>query len=44
MFSDEPNEYLLAFKDFLLAQQSEKQDPDAAALIDEIYKELLRRM
>ena len=40
MFPDEPDEYLLAFKNFLLAQQAEKEDP-AAALIAEIYRELL---
>lgn len=44
MFAHDPEEYLLALKDFLLAQHAKKEDPAAAALIAEIYKELLRRI
>jgi hypothetical protein len=43
MFSDEPEEYLLAFKDFLLGQHAGNKDPAAAALIDEIEQELSKR-
>lgn len=44
MFTDEPVQYLSAFKDFLLEQQSkEKEDPTVAALIAEINRELLKR-
>ena len=44
MFNDDPKEYLIAFKDFLLAQQAENRDPAAAALIAEIERELLKRV
>ena len=44
MFNDDPKEYLIAFKDFLLAQQAENGDPAAAALIAEIERELLKRV
>ena len=43
MFADEPDQYLISFKNFLLAQRSGKEDPAAAALIAEIDRELLRR-
>ena len=43
MFSEDPEEYLIAFKDFLLAQHAENEDPAAAALIAEIEQELLKR-
>jgi hypothetical protein len=44
MFNEDPKEYLIAFKDFLLAQQAETRDPAAAALITEIDRELLKRV
>jgi hypothetical protein len=44
MFSDDPAEYLIAFKEFLLAQHAENKDPAAAALIAEIEQELLQRL
>jgi hypothetical protein len=44
MFNEDPKEYLIAFKDFLLAQQAETGDPAAAALIAEIDRELLKRV
>ena len=43
MFTDEPAQYLTAFRDFLLAQQVEKEDPALAALIAEIDRELSTR-
>jgi hypothetical protein len=43
MFTDEPQEYLLAFKEFLLRQQGEKEDPAVPALIAEIERELSAR-
>ena len=43
MFNEDPKEYLIAFKDFLLAQQAESGDPAAAALIAEIEQELVKR-
>jgi hypothetical protein len=44
MFSDDPEEYLIAFKDFLVAQHAENEDPAAAALIAEIEQELSKRL
>ena len=44
MFTDEPDEYLLAFKDFLNRQQFEKEDPAAATIIAEIDRELSKGM
>jgi hypothetical protein len=44
MFTDEPKQYLLAFKEFLLAQQTEKTDPAVPALIAEIERELSTRV
>lgn len=44
MFSDDPDEYLLTLKEFLLARHAEKEDPAAAALVAEIYRELLHRV
>jgi len=43
MFTDEPTQYLSAFKEFLLEQQSRKDDPAITALIAEITHELLKR-
>jgi hypothetical protein len=43
MFTDEPVQYLSSFKDFLLEQQSKKEDPTVTALIAEIDRELLKR-
>lgn len=44
MFADEPDEYLIVFKDFLRRQQFEKEDPAAATIIAEIDRELSKRM
>jgi len=44
MFADEPDEYLIAFKDFLRMQEFEKEDPAAATIIAEIDRELSKRM
>jgi hypothetical protein len=43
MFTDEPDQYLLVFREFLLAQQAEKEDPAVSALIAEIERELSTR-
>ena len=43
MFTDDPDEYLLGLKNFLLALPISKEDPAVPALINEIYRELLRR-
>jgi hypothetical protein len=43
MFTDEPEQYLTGFRDFLLAQQFEKEDPALTALIAEINRELSTR-
>jgi hypothetical protein len=43
MFTEEPDQYLSGFRDFLLAQQCEKEDPALAALIVEIDRELSTR-
>lgn len=44
MFTEEPVEYLSTFKEFLLEEQSKKEDQTVAALIAEINRELLKRM
>jgi hypothetical protein len=43
MFTDEPDQYLSTFKEFLLEQQSKQEDSTVAALIAEINRELLKR-
>jgi hypothetical protein len=43
MFTDEPVQYLFTFKEFLLEQQSKKEEPMVAALIAEINRELWKR-
>ena len=43
MFTDEPDQYLSSFKEFLLEQQSKKEDPTVTALIAEINRELMKR-
>ena len=43
MFTGEPIQYLFTFKEFLLEQQSKKQEQMLAALIAEINRELLKR-
>ena len=43
MFADEPIQYLAAFREFLLEQQSKTDDPALGALIAEINRELTRR-
>jgi hypothetical protein len=43
MFTEEPVQYLSGFKEFLLEQQSKKEDQTIAALIAEINRELLKR-
>ena len=43
MFTEEPNEYLIALKAFLLEQHAGK-DPVAVALIAEIDREFICRL
>lgn len=44
MFTEESNEYLIAFKAFLIEQHAEKEDPVAVALIAEIDREFTSRL
>lgn len=44
MFTEEPSEYLIAFKAFLTAQHAAKDDPVAVALIAEIDREFTSRL
>ena len=44
MFTEEPNEYLIAFKAFLMAQHAEKDDAVAVQLIAEIDREFADRL
>ena len=43
MFTDEPIEYLSGFKEFLVEQQTKKDDPALSSLIAEIDIELWKR-
>jgi hypothetical protein len=43
MFTDEPIEYLSGFKEFLVEQQTKKDDPVLSSLIAEIDRELWKR-
>jgi hypothetical protein len=43
MFTDEPIQYLAGFREFLLEQQANNQEPAVTALIAEIDRELMKR-
>ena len=44
MFTEEPTQYLSAFKEFLLEQQLKRDDPALTALIAEITREIVKRI
>ncbi|HEY5543724.1 MAG TPA: hypothetical protein VIM04_10770 [Candidatus Binatia bacterium] len=44
MLTEETTQYLSRFKEFLVAQQMKTNDPAIRELLDEVNRELLKRM